>query len=86
MRDEKKLAEQKARGEHAAQLLEDPMIIEFFDKAEQAIIQSWRESDPKDLEGQHLLRLALRCQENLRECFKQCVVTGKMAAHELIKP
>lgn len=80
-----KLQEQQYRGDEAKRLLEHPLIKEFFDLAEKAVIQTWIESEVGDEQGQRMCKLALRAQQNLRQQFERCIANGAIAANELMQ-
>lgn len=77
--------EQMARGEEAERILNHPLVKEFFDKAEEAVVQTWRESDIHDEAGQRMCKLLLRAQQNLRDQFETCIRNGKISARQLMQ-
>ena len=46
MTDKAKLAEQRARGEHAERLRDDPMLKQFFESVEKAAFSAIKSSAP----------------------------------------
>jgi hypothetical protein len=76
--------EQIARGDEAQRLLDHPLVKEFFDKAEQAIVKTWMESEVTDEAGHKMCKLALRAQQNLRQQFEMCVRNGEVARRQLL--
>jgi len=85
MAEETRLADQRAEGARAKELLEDPLIKRFFDNAEKVLLNTFRESDVNDREGHTQVRIALRMQENLRGEFIRCIVNGDVSAKKLLQ-
>jgi len=77
------LTKQVERGNHAARLLNDPLLQEAFASVETAIHEQWAASPIRDHEGAHELRLMLKLLTDLKAVFEGAVTDGKVAADEL---
>lgn len=84
MTDETRLREERARGEHARQILDDPLIREAFDKIEATITDAWKSSRADEEEQRRNAYLTLRLLNNLRAEFTRAVSTGELAAKQLL--
>lgn len=80
-----KLRRQKARGDQAKRLLENPLFIEAFDTLETTVLEGWKNSDAQDQEGRHNAYLMWRLLQNLRHQFKLAAATGRVAEKELLE-
>lgn len=67
------------RGRIAAGLLDNEIYKESVEKVRTAIIDTWASSPIRDTEGQHELRLMLKCLNDIQNHIKQVMETGKMA-------
>jgi hypothetical protein len=74
------------RGRHAEQLLNDELLKEAFDTVEDAILEKWRQSPVRDLDGQHELRLLLKAVMDVKGYIVEVMNTGKLAAISAEKP
>lgn len=83
MKDKQKLAEERERGEHAKNLREDPMLVDFFAKVEAAAFAAIKSSSPDQGDLRERAYFQLEALENLRVCFQNTINTGKFAAEEL---
>ncbi len=83
MTDSSKLAEQQARGDHAARLRDDPLIKEFFEKVEAVVFETIKSSAPDQNDLRERAYYQLEAIENLKLCFQKTVNDGEFAAKEL---
>lgn len=67
------------RGRRAQELLENPLIAEFFDQAEREIWQQFKTSPLRDAEGREKLRLMQEWLTKFRMLLETHVTTGKLA-------
>ena len=77
------LAKQVERGNHAARLMQDPLLQEAFHIVEQAIHEQWANSPLRDIEGQVALRAMLNHLRDLRAVLEVALADGKAAVDEL---
>ena len=81
--EEIKLVGESERGARAERLLNDDMLQEAFLKVEDGIVQKWKESPIRDVEGQTTLRLLHKCLNDVRGYIKEVAETGKLANVQL---
>ena len=67
------------RGRIAASLLENEIYKEAVEKVKTAIIDTWANSPIRDTEGQHELRLMLKCLNDVQGHIQTVMQTGQMA-------
>jgi hypothetical protein len=71
------------RGNHAARLINDPLLQEAFKAVEQAIHDKWADSPLRDVEGQVALRAMLNHLRDVRGVLEVAISDGKKAVEEL---
>jgi len=71
------------RGEQAKRLLENDLYVEAFEAVKGGIIQKWQDCPMRDREGQHELKLMLKCLLEVQGYIEQVWTTGKFAAIQL---
>ena len=76
------LTEDMDRGQKAARLLADPMLIEARANVAQAIHDAWERAPIRDRDGAHELRLMLKALSDVWALLETTVADGKMAAIE----
>lgn len=74
-----KTQEEINRGEEAARLLNHPLVKEFFDKAQQDLVDSMATSPLGDEKTHNRLVIALQVLNRLERSFQDVINTGKMA-------
>ena len=73
------------RGEQAKNILESAIYKESWEKVREGIITAWETSPIRDKEGQHELKLMLKCLKDVQNYMENVVITGKMAKIHLEK-
>lgn len=68
------------RGGDAEQLLNNALFVEAFTTVEDAIINKWKTSPVRDVDGQHELRLMLKLLADVKGYVVEVAQTGKLAA------
>ena len=77
--EEIKLVGEAHRGSRAKEWLASPLYKEATEKIESGIIEKFKASPIRDLDGQHELRLLLKLLEDLKGYIQEVAETGKMA-------
>jgi hypothetical protein len=67
-----------SRAAQAAELLENPLIIEALAAFEKEITESWKKSPARDQEGREKLFWMLQAQEKFKAHLQTMVNTGKL--------
>lgn len=80
-----KLLKDRARGDNAKRILEDPLVIEFFDKVENAIEDGWKNTIASDKEARNNAYLMHRLFGNFKGAFEMSVRNGEFAKKELLR-
>jgi hypothetical protein len=73
------------RGEQAHNILENVIYKESWEKVRESIITAWETSPIRDKEGQHELKLMLKCLKDVQNYMENVVTTGKMAKIQVEK-
>lgn len=76
-------SEQVTRGRRAATILEDPLIVEAFEKIDAKLMKQFRESDLDDAETREVMFRMMRAMDLFKTHFEAVVRTGKNAETEL---
>jgi hypothetical protein len=71
------------RGNHAARLLNDPLLQEAFQTVRQAIHDQWEASPLRDVDGQIALRSMLNHLRDVQAVLEVALADGKAAVEEL---
>lgn len=82
--EEIKLAGETARGIRAKSLLENDVYKEAVQAVENGIVDRWKASPVRDIEGQAQLRLMHKLLTDLRGYIEEVAYTGKMAEQQLM--
>lgn len=77
------LEDESARGEHAARLLSDPLLVEAFETIAERYEAAWKTSPARDVEGRERLWLMRKCLDQVRGHLTSTVETGQMASVQL---
>lgn len=77
------LEDEAARGEHAARLLSDPLLVEAFETIAERYEEAWKTSPARDVEGRERLWVMLKCLEQVKGHITSVVERGQMASVEL---
>ena len=85
MSDIGKLNKAVQRAENAQRILDDPLVVEAFEKMESTLDELWKGSHPSDDEGRKRIYLSYRLLRNFKREFKNAINTGKIAQEELIR-
>jgi hypothetical protein len=72
-----------ARGAQAGELLDNPLIVEALDAYENEIVQLWKTSPLRDVEGREKLRQMLDAATKFRAYMMTTVETGKLAKAQI---
>lgn len=75
--------EESRRGQHARDLLNDPLIAEAFETIEHEVMDQWKKSPARDVEGREKLWLMLQMTHKIRGHLESLVASGRMADHTL---
>lgn len=67
------------RGERAAQLLQDDLIVEALDKVEREYTEQWKNSPVRDAEGREKLFLMVKTAQKFRMELESVMETGQLA-------
>lgn len=59
------------------------MIVEAFGAVEEALTTAWRNTLPGDAERLTQLHSQLWALDKFRECFRQALIDGRLAEHDL---
>jgi hypothetical protein len=77
------LAKDVERGNHAARLMNDPLLQEAFKTVRDAIHDQWENSPLRDVEGQVALRSMLNHLRDVQAVLEVALADGKAAVEEL---
>ena len=75
-------SEQIERGRQAQEILEHPLVVEFFEAAEKELWEQFKTSPLRDEEGREKIRLLSECMTKFRLALESHVTTGKMVLME----
>lgn len=67
------------RGERAAQILAEPIIVEALEVIEQEYTEQWKNSPARDQEGREKLWLMVKTAQRFRAELVQAMETGQVA-------
>jgi len=67
----------------AAEILDNPLINEAFDKLSDAYVEQWKLTQFRDTEGRDRLWQAVNCIGKVRDHFRLMVEDGKIAKAQL---
>lgn len=73
------------RGEQAKNIIENRIYKESWQKVREGIITAWESAPVRDKEGQHELKLMLKCLKDVQNYMENVVMTGKMAKIQVEK-
>ena len=76
------LTEDMDRGQKAARLLSDPLLLQAKEEVSKAIHEAWERAPIRDKEGAHELRLMLKALSDVWALLETAVANGKMSAME----
>jgi len=71
------------RGAKAEHLLRNELYVECIGKVRQGIYEKFATSPVGDKDGQHELRLMLKCLDDVEANIREIATTGKMAAKQI---
>jgi len=81
--DSEKLQKEINRGRDAAQLLENPLLVDAFASIRKDLQGNWMAAPVRDAEGRERIWLMTKMLERLEGAIRMHVETGKMAARQL---
>lgn len=67
-------------GDAARDILENPLIVKFFEENEKEIWQAIKSSPVRDVEGREKLLLMQKSMEKFKQYLEQTLTTGKLAS------
>lgn len=67
------------RGERAAQLLQDELIVEALETIEREYTEQWKNSPVRDVEGREKLFLMVKTAKKFRMELESVMETGQLA-------
>lgn len=70
------------RGAKAEALLNNEMFKEALEHVESQILEKWKTSPVVDKDGQHELRLMLKCHQEFKKFLEDAINTGKLASFQ----
>lgn len=79
MSDERDLAEEARRGEHAKALLEDPILIEMLERMEAHYIETWRKSGTSDVQVRERAWMQCALVNDFRQQLRTVAEGGQLA-------
>ena len=82
---EQELREEVQRGEHARQLLAEPLLSAAFADVERKLVEKWRETAPTDARTWERCHLALHIIGSVKAVLEAHIKNGKLAAADLSK-
>lgn len=77
------LEEELRRAQQAKELLEHPLLVEAFDVLKRQVLDTWKNSAVRDVEGRERLFMAARILEQVEGLLREFVTTGKFAALQI---
>jgi hypothetical protein len=83
LENEGQLRSEATRGQRAAELLADPLLVEAFALLDERFNQQWADSPARDTEGRERIWLMKKLLKNVGEHLAQVAMTGKMASLQL---
>lgn len=83
LENEPQLRSEAARGQRAAELLADPLLIEAFALLDERFNQQWADSPARDTEGRERIWLMKKLLKNVGEHLAEVATTGKLASIQL---
>ena len=81
--EEVKLKLEMQRGQKAAELLNEELLVEAFDLMNNRLKSEWELSPARDTEGRERLWLMLKLLKNVQDHLQEVLMTGKMASIKL---
>lgn len=80
---EQQLRTEMQRGAWANELQANPLLQEALDTYESEIVEAWKTSPVRDVEGRERLRLMLDAQKRFRAFLETTAQTGKLASTQV---
>lgn len=77
------LRDELARGQQAASLLQNDLLIECFTEIEKRYMESWRATDPSDAARREYLYRLFTALSDLKGHISQIAETGELAKRQL---
>ena len=72
------------RAARAKELMENPFMVEAFEKLESTILEAWKNSHSDDSQARDNAYLMHRLLQNLKQEFQRAIATGKSVEKELL--
>ena len=79
--DEHALIRERERAHQAKQVLENPLIVEYFDTFAEELVKGWKRAKTLELREDYWRYTNVLSQ--FRKHFDECITTGKMAEMSL---
>ena len=70
-------------GDRAREVLDNEAFQQAFDDIERELIEAWKTSPQRDVEGREKLHLSLTLLNKVKSCITTTLETGKLAQLEL---
>lgn len=67
------------RADHAARILEDPLVKEAFEMIERQILDQWEGCPVRDVEAREYLWRFLKCSRKFKDVFVGAIQSGQLA-------
>jgi hypothetical protein len=83
MMDEDKLQREANRASRAQALLNDPLLVEGFDKLEAEYTKAWRETNFRDDDARQRLWQAVNLLGKIRDHLGKVLANGKLAQAQI---
>jgi len=80
---EYKLMFEATRGQRAAELMADELIVEAFDTLNERLTNEWANSPVRDSEGRERIWLMQKLLKSVGDHLNEIATTGKMATLQL---
>lgn len=80
---QEQLFEDVKHGQHCLQLLEDPILTDFWAKQEEQLVERMLSLDPDDDKGRYRLAVAVQAVRQCQEYLRRSAEIGAVARAEL---
>ena len=80
----RKAQQDVSRGVRAAEIMENPLVIEAFEAVEAVITSGWQNSKADDEKARENAYLMHRLVQNFKGEFKRAIATGKASEKRLL--
>lgn len=80
---EAKLRAEASRGQRAAEIMADELVVEAFTKMRDRFASDWANSPARDTEGREKIWLMQKLLKSVEDQLKEVMTTGRMASMQL---